>query len=1304
MKSGASLWMTLSARTRRGLVLLWSALFLSSLLFQYGLIAPSTTLAVHDEGLFQLDGNATTDPSPPAPAGDDWDRVYNSTSSADSTRFIVDPVDSATDDTYTGGSTKDDEPISAWLWKYAKASQAKNDITHAFAAAYTGPSDHAIIYFGLNKYEADGDNFVGFWFLQDQVGRTGAGTPPGSPFTGSHQVGDILVLADYTNGGALATFSVLRWVGSGGDANAAGTLDTVASGVPCTAGGAASDLACGATNGVNVPAPWPFVGRDAKAGEENTFLPGTFFEGGIDLTALGLDNSCFSTFIAETRASQSVDATLSDFAMGGFSFCETPTLETTASPSSLVIGSGTVSDVAHLSGSKGVPQGTVDFFLCGPTGSAADCATGGVNAGAGKVVDGSGNATSDAMTLTAPGWYCFRAEYNPAEGSKYFATSHTNSTSECVHVLKASPGIATSATESVSAGNAISDSATLSGGYSPTGSITFRAYGPDDASCSAAPVFTSNPVTVNGNGTYGPVSFTPAAAGVYRWIASYSGDPNNNAVSGACNDAGETDTVTKVNPTISTSATESVTIGGAIHDSAILAGGVNPTGTITFTLYGPNDASCTGQAAYSTSVSVSGNGTYGPVSFTPTAVGTYTWIAAYSGDANNNAVTGLCSDAGETDTVNPAAPAISTTASGTVEVGSDISDTAHLTGGVGPTGSITFELYGPDNASCSGEPIFTDQVAVDGNGDYVSGAFTALQAGTYRWIASYSGDASNLAVSGACNDANESVVVTKANPSIATTLVAGEAASAHLTLPIGTSVHDTATLTGATSDAGGTVTYTVYTNSSCSLGAQAAGTVTVTNGVVPASNDIVFNAAGTYYWQAAYSGDANNNGATSNCLDETVTISTNPVTINTSLSGQGQEGAEITVQINNTVTDSATLTGATANAGGTVTYTVFSDDACETVFADGGTVAVTNGAVPDSNPVIFDTAGTFYWQAVYSGDANNDPATSTCTDEVVNVIVPAIAIAKSVDDADHIVARGQTLTYSLALTVVNGPVTSSVVSDPLPAGQTFVSASNGGTYDAASRTINWDLGTLQSGDPVLTLTYVVTVDATAPTGDQVNTATFDTEETDPASDDETVTVPDLTIVKSYTGNTGGTLGDGTQISKIGDTLTFTLAYTLTNGPVHNGVISDVLPEGTDYVVGSATNNAEFTFISYTAASRTLTWEADQVTQSGNVTYQVSVLDTAPELQQPLVNTVTIGSDETSPDSDTADVFVQAPPEEATATPVVTLPPTSTAPESGQPAGTGLNLSLILLLLGAFALVLGHVTPAPERIRRRNEHR
>ena len=68
------LWFVMSARTRRSLTLLWTALFLCSLVTQYASLAsPTPVLAAHDERLFELEGNAEDG----AADGDDWDSVNN---------------------------------------------------------------------------------------------------------------------------------------------------------------------------------------------------------------------------------------------------------------------------------------------------------------------------------------------------------------------------------------------------------------------------------------------------------------------------------------------------------------------------------------------------------------------------------------------------------------------------------------------------------------------------------------------------------------------------------------------------------------------------------------------------------------------------------------------------------------------------------------------------------------------------------------------------------------------------------------------------------------------------------------------------------------------------------------------------------------------------------------------------------------------------------------------------------------------------------------------------------------------------
>jgi lysophospholipase L1-like esterase len=106
---------------------------------------------------------------------------------------------------------------------------------------------------------------------------------------------------------------------------------------------------------------------------------------------------------------------------------------------------------------------------------------------------------------------------------------------------------------------------------------------------------------------------------------------------------------------VTTTASGAVTVGGTVNDTATLSGGVGPTGTITFQLFGPDNATCAGTPAFTSTRTVTGNGAYTSDSFSPSASGTYRWVAAYSGDANNNdAVTG-CSDPAESVVVNAAA-------------------------------------------------------------------------------------------------------------------------------------------------------------------------------------------------------------------------------------------------------------------------------------------------------------------------------------------------------------------------------------------------------------------------------------------------------------------------------------------------------------------------------------------------------------------------------------------------------------------------------------------------------------------------
>lgn len=157
--------------------------------------------------------------------------------------------------------------------------------------------------------------------------------------------------------------------------------------------------------------------------------------------------------------------------------------------------------------------------------------------------------------------------------------------------------LTTSASPDVSLGGSIFDTATVTrvaGPYSPFGTVTFNAYGPDDATCTNRPVFTST-VNVDGDGSYPSGQFRPQSAGKYRWSASYSNDVHNSAPPSGCNASGESQVVSGSQPvyypppppgtTTSLFSTPNPSnLGDPVTFSANVASSSSgtPTGTVTF--------------------------------------------------------------------------------------------------------------------------------------------------------------------------------------------------------------------------------------------------------------------------------------------------------------------------------------------------------------------------------------------------------------------------------------------------------------------------------------------------------------------------------------------------------------------------------------------------------------------------------------------------------------------------------------------------------------------------------------------------
>jgi uncharacterized repeat protein (TIGR01451 family) len=255
---------------------------------------------------------------------------------------------------------------------------------------------------------------------------------------------------------------------------------------------------------------------------------------------------------------------------------------------------------------------------------------------------------------------------------------------------------------------------------------------------------------------------------------------------------------------------------------------------------------------------------------TKTVLSTDTHNAAHAcGDDTIGGTT--CDDTDVPYTPQKRTPDLPTQASGTIVVGNGtLKDTATLGDCTDPnaaicpyqpTGTITFTLYGPDDASCA-TVIFTSTVPVNnGVGPYTSDEYTPTQAGKYRWIATYDGDDNNNGVNNGCNGDNEDVIVQPNNSSIVT---------AQSLLP-----NDSATVTGGSVQPTGTVTFELFDNPNCtgtSLYTQddlltgVANTLSATAHTTNGNNPNAFFLAqgdGTWYWKVSYPGDANNKAVTS---------------------------------------------------------------------------------------------------------------------------------------------------------------------------------------------------------------------------------------------------------------------------------------------------------------------------------------------------------------------------------------------------------------------------------------------------------
>jgi hypothetical protein len=633
----------MSSGLRRTLIVLSAA---AMLVVSTGI---GNVLAVHDEA-FQLDGDvsdSTTTTVGTKTQATDWDSLFN----ADTTRKAF-PTDftasafkadfatttskkgtlvfSTADATTFATGSKDTLDITpGWQCSPANNLLSKNDIMNAYSAAYTDPtSSHQFLYFGMERNSNNGDANVAFWFLQ---GDADCSSPKGNvAWSGHHTDGDILIVSAFTNGGGVSTINAYRWNDPDGSGPTVGSLGTtsVANGADCSST-LAGDSICATTNGSPSPGlnhsittPWQTSNATDNVG--HTLQPSEFFEGGIDLTANHLGDKCFNTFIGDTRSSQSLTATIFDYARGTLGECKstTATRAKTGAGANLssidipAIGTLSIKDTATIgvTPASTVFSGTVQFYLCGPSVTEiTTCDSSGTPIGSTHAVTANGDVDQTA-TLTSAGYYCWHAVFS-GDSSAGVPGSEDDGTHECFVVNPLQPTLPTQATTGpVDFGSKISDTVTPTGtankpgtngvgpggtinatrGGAATGNVTLTAYGPDCVTAVYGPIS----IAANGDAALGgpgtTFEFTPAAPGQYTFVASYAGDsPNTLSVpAGTCasQPSNEQVTVRTIPSAITTAPTyfpqDSMTITSTVTGNNLPAGG-----TVVFRLYG-SLASC----------------------------------------------------------------------------------------------------------------------------------------------------------------------------------------------------------------------------------------------------------------------------------------------------------------------------------------------------------------------------------------------------------------------------------------------------------------------------------------------------------------------------------------------------------------------------------------------------------------------------------------------------------------------------------------------------------------------------------------
>ena len=301
----------------------------------------------------------------------------------------------------------------------------------------------------------------------------------------------------------------------------------------------------------------------------------------------------------------------------------------------------------------------------------------------------------------------------------------------------------------------LSCSAVLTVGESSKCTTTVAGYGTPsgNASFTGTDSGTFNPVSCVLNRGSCSVQYTPLSVSSESITASYTGDSNNNASSSLP----YVFTVGASTSSVSVKCSPKSAAVGSSTTCTATVNGYNPTGTVTW------QTNATGIFSSSTCTLTSGSC---QVTYAPSTTASANLTASYSGDSNNLGSTGssaLIVTQAVTNTSVNCVPS-------SIEVGSLTICNATVSGGVSPSGSVSFTTSGsgsftPAAASCS---LVSGSCTVSFNG---------ATPGSVTVTASYGGDIGN---SGSSSSTQISVAVGLVAPTISanpTTIDSGQSSN-----------------------------------------------------------------------------------------------------------------------------------------------------------------------------------------------------------------------------------------------------------------------------------------------------------------------------------------------------------------------------------------------------------------------------------------------------------------------------------------------------------------------------------------------